>query len=625
MKDAVATIFVIVLLLTGAVMAEDFFLPFMQKAAADVNIDGYLDDWNFCFPIDINMTTLPENSRFITDSPEWVPDGDDDISGTLMLMWDENYLYVAGNIRDDVPGVLPQPAGWNADAIEIYLGNYDVGMVPWDPNGTGSVPDEPDGKMACQVAIYFDLLEDSTRIYQYTPVGQEISKENSMCAARAWPAEDGYVIEAAIAWDDIQSNNGNTFDFVGGEIVPFTFSLYDRDDWDADDFQGYAYHQAATPAWQGPGKGWQTIEVKGERETPWYKDASPYFKMSNGPVTIDGDLSEWNFCFPINMNQTSIPDYSRAQEWLPEDNVDSSVPIKFMFDEEYLYLGASVMDDVPGVVVDPVVWDMDAVELYMGNYDIGEMGMVPEHSGYINEDDMLDVQLGFYYDADLDQVIVNLWNPGDKAGLVPDEAFMGAGKLWDTGDGCDFEVALSLAEFASAVDDAGMRTFNFVDHLYEIFPATYAVYDRDDWDVSDWSGYQYVTNEAAPYQGPGAGGWEGAQILPKNMYDILGWLWDNYTAVEDEPRSVARYNLQQNYPNPFNPTTTIEYSLQKTQHVALTVYNILGEEVASLVNDTQPAGEYRLQFDGTDLNGGVYLYKLDAGSFSETRRMVLLK
>ncbi|MBN1478748.1 T9SS type A sorting domain-containing protein [candidate division KSB1 bacterium] len=622
MRQFVVTVFVCVFLFAGFAAAEDFFLPFMQKATAPINVDGVLDEWNFCFPIDVREITIPENSR----AYDWFPDGDEDVSGTVMLMWDEDNLYVAGNIRDDVPGVLPQPPGWSGDVIEIYLGNYDVGYEPWDPTSDGTVMhDDPSGKFAVQFAFFYDADYDSVRIFQHSHGGGVLNSENTKGAGKVWPNSEGYMIEAQLAWDDVISANGNTFDPQAGDVIPFTLSLYDRDDWEADDFQGLAYSERSFPAYQGPGKGWQTIEVKGARETAWYKDSFPYFKMSNGPVTVDGDLSEWNFCFPIDMNQSSIPDYSRANAWLPEDDADCSAPLKFMFDENYLYVGASVRDDVPGVVVDPVVWDMDAVELYMGNYDIGAMGEVPDHTGYINEGDMLDVQLAFYYDADNDVVLVNLWNPGDKAGLVPEEAAMGAGKVWANGEGYDLEVAISLADFALVVDDAGERTFNFVDHLYEIFPTTYALYDRDDWDTSDWSGYQYVADAAAPYLGPGAGGWEGVQLLPKNSYDILGWLWDNYTAVEDKPTTVANYHLAQNYPNPFNPSTTIEYSVQNTQHVTLAVYNVLGEQVASLVNTTHPAGDYRLLFDGTNLTGGVYFYKLTAGDYSETRRMILLK
>jgi hypothetical protein len=88
------------------------------------------------------------------------------------------------------------------------------------------------------------------------------------------------------------------------------------------------------------------------------------------------------------------------------------------------------------------------------------------------------------------------------------------------------------------------------------------------------------------------------------------------------PASIA---LDQNYPNPFNPTTTFEYRLDATQHVTLTVFDILGREVATLVDGVQPASNYRVSFSASDLPSGTYLYQLRAGSQVITRTMTLLK
>jgi len=616
------TVLILVFVVAGFSATQDFFLPFMQKAVDPVVVDGVLDEWNFCFPIDVNQETIPENSR----AHDWWPEDNFDLSGTIMLMWDENYLYLGANIRDDLPGVLPQPPGWNADAIEIYMANYNVGDVPWDTEDHGGAAvDTDDGKMSFQISFYFDADADSVRVHQYSPVDQDIKTDKSKAMGKLWPSDEGYVYEAAIAWEDIQSTKGNTFNLSGGEVLPFTLSLYDRDEYDTDDFQGYAFSEREHPAYQGPGKGWQVIEVKGDRETPWYKDANPYFKQAAGPVTVDGDLDEWNFCFPVDMNMATIPDYSRAQAWLPDDNEDLSGPIKFMFDENYLYVGAAVRDVLPGVVPEPGAWNEDAVELYIGNYDIIEMMGEVDHEGYINEGDMLDVQFGFYYDADLDSVLVKLWNPID--GWIIDSMTKGAGKVWPEGDGYNMEVALSLQDVANLVDpDNGVRTYDFVNSLYDIWPATYALYDRDDYGADDWAGYQFTPDASPPYLGPGGGGWEGVQILPVNEYDILQDLWDTYTGVEDKPaQAVNSYRLAQNYPNPFNPTTNISYELTSSGHVSLKVFNVLGEEVATLVNGVQNMGVHQINFDAADLNGGIYFYSLTAGDYSETRRMVLLK
>ena len=85
------------------------------------------------------------------------------------------------------------------------------------------------------------------------------------------------------------------------------------------------------------------------------------------------------------------------------------------------------------------------------------------------------------------------------------------------------------------------------------------------------------------------------------------------------------FRLEQNYPNPFNPSTKIRYGLPKESNVVLTVYNILGEEVAKLVNDVQSAGYYEANFAATNLSSGIYVYRIFAGNFSQIRKMLLIK
>jgi len=86
-----------------------------------------------------------------------------------------------------------------------------------------------------------------------------------------------------------------------------------------------------------------------------------------------------------------------------------------------------------------------------------------------------------------------------------------------------------------------------------------------------------------------------------------------------------KYELSQNYPNPFNPTTNIKYSIPEASNVTLKVYDILGKEVATLVNEFQNANSYKVDFNASSLSTGVYIYKLEAGNFSITKKMLLLK
>ena len=98
----------------------------------------------------------------------------------------------------------------------------------------------------------------------------------------------------------------------------------------------------------------------------------------------------------------------------------------------------------------------------------------------------------------------------------------------------------------------------------------------------------------------------------------------------DDPSTPSSFTLSQNYPNPFNATTEIRFSLARASDVTLTIYNLLGQEVKTLVNGRTSAGEHRVAWDGTDASGkpcgtGVYLYQLQTTDASQSRKMLLLK
>jgi hypothetical protein len=98
---------------------------------------------------------------------------------------------------------------------------------------------------------------------------------------------------------------------------------------------------------------------------------------------------------------------------------------------------------------------------------------------------------------------------------------------------------------------------------------------------------------------------------------------DVLTHVEEALPTV--YALEQNYPNPFNPSTRIQFGMPQTSHVKLEIYNGLGERIATLVDETRQAGYYSEQFDATGLASGLYFYRLQAGDFVDTKKLVLLK
>jgi hypothetical protein len=95
--------------------------------------------------------------------------------------------------------------------------------------------------------------------------------------------------------------------------------------------------------------------------------------------------------------------------------------------------------------------------------------------------------------------------------------------------------------------------------------------------------------------------------------------------LTDGSNSPKDYHLLQNYPNPFNPSTKIRYAISKTAFTTLKVYSILGQEIATLINEEKAPGVYEVNFDGLNLTSGTYIYKLQAGNFVETKKMILLK
>jgi len=95
--------------------------------------------------------------------------------------------------------------------------------------------------------------------------------------------------------------------------------------------------------------------------------------------------------------------------------------------------------------------------------------------------------------------------------------------------------------------------------------------------------------------------------------------------IDDRDETPKEFSLSQNYPNPFNPTTTIKYAVPKTSLITLKIYDVLGREIETLVNNVQNSGIYSVQFDAAKLSSGVYFYTLQAGDFVITKKMILAK
>jgi len=117
-----------------------------------------------------------------------------------------------------------------------------------------------------------------------------------------------------------------------------------------------------------------------------------------------------------------------------------------------------------------------------------------------------------------------------------------------------------------------------------------------------------------------------------NIYSNGNHFWSDSLIIDLIPLSIKRdqmlpviFSLSQNYPNPFNPSTNIEFTLPKSEFVTLKIFNILGEEISTLVNDKLQAGNHTYQYDGSSLASGIYLYRIEAGEYQQVRKMILIK
>jgi aminopeptidase N len=110
-------------------------------------------------------------------------------------------------------------------------------------------------------------------------------------------------------------------------------------------------------------------------------------------------------------------------------------------------------------------------------------------------------------------------------------------------------------------------------------------------------------------------------------FDYGNWILKDLSPITQVEDQIVpdKFSLKQNYPNPFNPSTKIKYTLASKAFVVLKVFNILGKEVATLVNNEQDAGSYSVDFDASNLKSGVYFYRIEAGKFIDTKKMILLK
>ncbi len=277
------------------------------------------------------------------------------------------------------------------------------------------------------------------------------------------------------------------------------------------------------------------------------------------------------------------------------DSTDLKASVYLAIDDDYLYIAGDVIDDVFYHSDNQDWWTNDAIDFFIGLYNQTggahqnyQKGNEPDHKFQIRANGFTDeVTSGYSMDLDHENYYFE--------GFDPDYVF---------------EAKISLDSIKTD-DEARFYPKNGMKIPIEIY-----VHDNDDGTTTHESALGWSPNNTdAAWQTP-----------TEWTYTFIGDQY-GYVGVDDDVDEsfATEFSLEQNYPNPFNPTTTINYSIAKADLVKISVYNVLGQKVAQLVNKNQKAGVYNVRWDAANFASGMYIYRLQAGDFVSTKKMLLMK
>jgi len=321
----------------------------------------------------------------------------------------------------------------------------------------------------------------------------------------------------------------------------------------------------------------------------------PTISLSPPSFTADGDLSEWYdsgiepFVLAATDNSWGTPHIIGA---VNDDN-DLSGEIWLAVDENYLYVAADVVDDVydgyqPGDGTGGW-WENDVLELFIGLYEQPRA----KHVGMMRGDEP---DYKFFF---LETHAVNDFNGQDTLAVNGTDNYHheNFGGPWV------LEARLALEDIAFGDD----IVFSAMDGMR--IPIEPTFHDNDG---AGWEGNLVgsPTNNDNAWQTPTV--WSST------------WIGESSVGVGDEIIPLT-YALHPNYPNPFNPVTHIQFTIPEQTDVKLQIFDVLGRQVDVLVNETLPFGHHEILWNPKNLSSGFYFYKLEAGSFMHTRKMILLK
>ncbi len=509
---------------------------------------------------------------------------------------------------------------------------------------------------------------------------------NTEVAIKVWDNEDGYTIEWKVPFTSLagriakESKPQSVIDWPlytprNGDILPFDFDVLDNDrntdiaDW-SNNFLRFSPYQEypGTRGWRACWRdsyrwGGRAIvkDVSGGREAQGFVHA---LLVPNGAgITIDGvlDSTEWSMCQFTGRSLDSPYGYADQIS-----NSDLSAYVGIKMDDENLYFALQIRDDQPITQgqIDPdklnEMYMLDYFSPYLGLYNIGDLPRSP-HSQIVNiiqpdnptevlqagrayrirpgyDDDSLHQTLGADHQIGLnlqeyDDILANgayyatganvmnyNWGYADTTIQNTEVATL----VWDDETGFTTEWRIPWSSFSGKISkpskpQASIEWPYYRPHSGDILPYEWEMGDQDMiGGDTHWLGASLASN---------------CWMIPANftcrvrIIDPLG----NKPLAFDETNTATLVNPKKNqlsfhYPNPFNATTQILFLLPQADRVTLTIHNIMGQNIQTLINNQfYPQGEYMIRWDASEYPTGIYFYRLETTGGAETQKMMLVK
>jgi hypothetical protein len=555
----------------------------IPKTTVSPVIDGKQD--NIWKSLDWNM----QRYYNVGDPPTAASGADSGVglSGLSKAMWSANNLYILFYTIDDIVVDIPTNTNWNQDAVEIYIDGANDHTTETSLKAGQyqfTIPHWMVGTEVGRLGSIFGGGIDTTGI------------EFKIADVLDTDGFPGFMIEVKIPLANL-GIDGSTAD---NQLIGWELQNDESDD-------AAIGRQSMSKWWNASNNSWANAGIWGTAilsdrvvDTVFAINKLP----ASTPITIDGTMDPiYKQANAVTMNLFRVGDPPGGES--PVVNSDpifggfiTAYPV---YDNDNFYIFCDVVDQVIIDVPANTNWNQDAVEIYLDgtNDHATETSLKTGQYQFTVPHWMKDTEagrLGSVFGGGIDTV-------GIEFKITDRDARGNDGILAEEGSGYNLEVKIPLA--ALGIDGTSLGAgLGFELQLDNSSDAAIGRGGMQKW----WN--------ASNNSWANAGIWGYAKLGP-----VI-----TSTGVDSKSPSVARnFELEQNYPNPFNPSTEISFTLAKSEKVKLAVYNLLGKEVAVLVNGTRNAGPQTVTFDAKNLSSGVYFYKLEAGSSVLAKKMMLLK